>query len=199
MWEVSSYANQINTGRTVKSEKYNKKSLSHTDNQGKANMVDIGHKPIQQRSATAAGFIMLQQDTLKLIRENLVKKGDVLTVAEIAGIQAAKQTSSLIPLCHPLQLTNVKVTARLVDEAFRQETSARAGREPLKVTEPAVKEQLRQGVEVTATVACNGMTGVEMEALTAVSAALLTIYDMCKAVDKQMEIGNIVLLEKKKV
>ncbi len=142
--------------------------FSHIDDQGKARMVDVGHKPIQERTAVAIGFIRLQHQPLKLIRENQMKKGDVLTVAEIAGIQAAKKTADLIPLCHPLQITKVEVKAALEDE----------------------------GVEVTATVKCNGQTGVEMEALTAVSVALLTVYDMCKAVDKEMVIENISLLEK---
>lgn len=145
-------------------------SFTHIDDQGKANMVDVGQKPVQQRTALARGFIKLEAGTVKLITENQMKKGDVLTVAEIAGIQAAKRTSELIPLCHPLQITKAEVKATLKEE----------------------------GVEVHATVKCLGQTGVEMEALTAVSVALLTIYDMCKAVDKQMEIGDIVLLEKKK-
>ncbi len=143
-------------------------SFSHTDDKGKANMVDVGYKPIQHRSATAAGFIRLSEHTLNLIRENEIKKGDVLTVAEIAGIQAAKETSRLIPLCHPLQLTKVDVKTRVTET----------------------------GVSVTALARCTGQTGVEMEALTAVSVALLTIYDMCKAVDKEMVIGEISLIEK---
>jgi cyclic pyranopterin monophosphate synthase len=144
--------------------------FSHIDDKGKANMVDVGQKPIQQRSATARGFITLSHETLRLIRDNQLKKGDVLTVAEISGIQAAKRTSDLIPLCHPLQLTKAEVKTNVQGN----------------------------GVEVTATVKCNGQTGVEMEALTAVSTALLTIYDMCKAVDKEMIIGNIMLMEKTK-
>lgn len=133
-------------------------------------MVDVGHKPSQIRTATAQGFISLQAQTLQLIRENQIKKGDVLTVAEIAGIQAAKQTSSLIPLCHPLQITKAEVNTLLQPD----------------------------GVQVSARVKCQGQTGVEMEALTAVSVALLTIYDMCKAVDKNMVISEIVLTEKTK-
>ncbi|MFO7807039.1 MAG: cyclic pyranopterin monophosphate synthase MoaC [Candidatus Moraniibacteriota bacterium] len=150
-------------------------SFSHIDKDGKANMVDVGSKAVQQRTATASGFITLEPDTLSLIKENQIKKGDVLTVAEIAGIQAAKQTSALIPLCHPLQITKADVTTEIVDE------------------------KNNQGVRVKARVKCNGQTGVEMEALTAVSTALLTIYDMCKAVDKQMTITNIRLLEKEKI
>lgn len=144
--------------------------LSHIDEKGKANMVDVGHKPVQQRTATAKGFIRLKKETLDLIKDNNLKKGDVLTVAEIAGIQAAKKTSDLIPLCHPLSITKVDVKAIIKEE----------------------------GVEVFSTVKCNGQTGIEMEALTAVSVALLTVYDMCKAADKEMIIEKIELLEKKK-
>ena len=145
-------------------------TLSHTDSEGKARMVDVGAKPVQKRSATARGLITMAAQTIALIGENQIKKGDVLTLAEIAGIQAAKKTHELIPLCHPLQITQVEVKTALADT----------------------------GIEVNATVKCNGQTGVEMEALTAASVALLTIYDMCKAVDKNMEIGQITLVEKKK-
>lgn len=144
--------------------------LSHINDEGKANMVDVGHKPHQVRIAKASGFIQLQPETLKLITENLIKKGDVITIAEIAGIQAAKETSHLIPLCHPLQLTKVEVKAT-----------------PEK-----------HGVRVNSLTKCIGQTGVEMEALTAVNMALLTIYDMCKAVDKQMVISDIKLESKEK-
>ncbi|MFV0592264.1 MAG: cyclic pyranopterin monophosphate synthase MoaC [Draconibacterium sp.] len=144
--------------------------LSHINNEGKANMVDVGHKPMQVRTAGASGFIQLQPKTIKLIQENLIKKGDVLTIAEIAGIQAAKETSRLIPLCHPLQLTKVEVKTRVSEN----------------------------GVEVKSLTRCIGQTGVEMEALTAVNVALLTIYDMCKAVDKQMILSNIKLESKEK-
>ncbi len=133
-------------------------------------MVDVGAKPDQQRTAVAEGHIRLSIETIKLIRDNEIKKGDVLTVAEIAGIQAAKKTSELIPLCHPLALTKVKVDAEIVAD----------------------------GVLVRGEARCIGQTGVEMEALTAVHIALLTIYDMCKAVDKEMLIGNIRLVEKTK-
>ncbi len=146
------------------------KKFSHTDQQGKARMVDIVNKGEQKRLARARGFIGLQEDTLKLIRENEIKKGDVLTVSEIAGIQAAKRTGELIPLCHPIPLTNVHVQASLKEG----------------------------GVEVESEVSCIGKTGVEMEALTAVSTALLSVYDMCKAVDGNMKIGEIRLIEKKK-
>ena len=144
------------------------KKFSHIDEKGKANMVDVGDKPMQTRTAVAKGFIRLQPETVKLIRENQVKKGDVLTIAEIAGIQAAKKTSDLIPLCHPLQITKADVKAVLMND----------------------------GVEVTATLKCIGQTGIEMEALTGVSVALLTVYDMCKAVDKKMEIEGVRLVEK---
>ncbi len=146
------------------------KKLSHVDNKGKANMVDVGHKPDQLRIAKASGFIKLSAETVNLIKQNEIKKGDVLTVAEIAGIQAAKKTSELIPLCHPLQLTKIDVKATLENT----------------------------GVNVVTEVKCIGQTGVEMEALTAVNIALLTVYDMCKAVDKKMEMGKIKLEEKTK-
>ena len=146
------------------------KELSHVDEKGRARMVDVGAKPVQLRKARASGRIELAGETAALIRENKMKKGDVLTVAEIAGIGAAKRTSELIPLCHPLAITNVKVTATLEE----------------------------RGVSVTGEVRCAGRTGVEMEALTAVSVALLTVYDMCKAVDKSMKIGEILLVEKTK-
>ncbi len=144
--------------------------LSHVDAEGRARMVDVGAKPDQLRRARAYGRIDLAVATVELIRANKLKKGDVLTVAEIAGVQAAKRTSELIPLCHPLALTDMKVTATLEDD----------------------------GVSVTAEARCVGRTGVEMEALTATSVALLTVYDMCKAVEKNMRIGEIVLREKTK-
>lgn len=147
------------------------KNLSHTDNEGKARMVDVGEKPMQHRTAMAEGFIRLKMETVHLIRDNQMKKGEVLTVAEIAGIQAAKRTPELIPLCHHLLLTKVKVNALLTD----------------------------YGVFVTSEVKCKGQTGVEMEALTAVNVALLTIYDMCKAVDNEMEMREIKLISKTKV
>ncbi len=144
--------------------------LTHTDDKGKASMVDVGDKPAVERRAEAEGFIRLQPDTINLIRQNQMKKGDVLTVAEIAGIQAAKQTATLIPLCHPLQLNHVSVKAELNE----------------------------LGVQIVATTRCSGPTGVEMEALTAVNVALLTVYDMCKAVDKQMVMSDIKLVSKTK-
>jgi len=146
------------------------KQLTHVDPKGRAVMVDVGGKAMEYRIATAGGFIHLQQETVRLIKKNKMKKGDVLTVAEIAGIQAAKKTSELIPLCHPLALTKIDVKAQLE----------------------------KKGVRITSTARCLGQTGVEMEALTAVSVALLTVYDMCKAVDKTMVIGEISLIEKRK-
>lgn len=145
--------------------------LSHVTQQGKANMVDVGEKTHQLRIATATGFIHLTPETIGLIRENKMKKGDVLTVAEIAGIQAGKKTSELIPLCHPLNITKIEVSAQI------EET----------------------GVRITSEARCVGQTGIEMEALTAVSVGLLTIYDMCKAVDKNMTITEVRLLEKQKI
>jgi cyclic pyranopterin phosphate synthase len=144
--------------------------LTHIDKKGKAVMVDIGDKVTQQRIAKAIGHISLAPETLRLIEENLLKKGDVLTVSQIAGISAAKKTSDLIPLCHNIVLDNIKV------DAFVDAT----------------------GVKVISEVRCSGKTGVEMEALIAVSTALLTVYDMCKAVDKKMVIDNILLTEKTK-
>jgi cyclic pyranopterin phosphate synthase len=157
-------------GGSKKHEGAGEARLSHTDSAGHARMVDVGDKPDQIRIAKAAGHILLQPETVRLVRENLMKKGDVLTVAEIAGIQAAKNTASLIPLCHPLSLTSVKVVAR-VDET---------------------------GVNINSEVHCTGPTGVEMEALTAVGVALLTVYDMCKAVDKEMIIESVRLIQKTK-
>jgi cyclic pyranopterin monophosphate synthase len=147
------------------------KKLTHTNNKGKALMVDVGEKEIQLRIAKASGHIILSADTLKLIRANLMKKGDVITVAQLAGINAAKKTSGLIPLCHNIVLDNVKVDLTLD----------------------------KTGVKVVSEVRCIAKTGVEMEALTAVSIALLTVYDMCKAVDKKMTIDNIGLTGKIKI
>ncbi len=133
-------------------------------------MVDVGQKKPQRRLARASGTIRLARETCALIRENRITKGNVLTVAQIAGIQAAKRTGELIPLCHPLGLDHVDVVLELGDDR----------------------------VTATGEASCSGRTGVEMEALTAVSVALLTIYDMCKSVDKQMQIGSIALVEKVK-
>lgn len=145
--------------------------LTHFDAQGQAHMVDVGAKPNTHRIAIAEGFITMQQATLDIIAAGTAKKGDVLGIARIAGIMAAKKTSELIPLCHPIALTKVAVDFELTPEkkAFRCEVR-------------------------TETV---GPTGVEMEALTAVQVALLTIYDMCKAVDKRMQIEGVTLREKR--
>lgn len=145
--------------------------LSHINDQGHARMVDVGQKPIQQRIAKAVGFISLSPDALDQVNENSNKKGDVLAVAEIAGVQAAKQTANLIPLCHTLLLSKVTVVCKTTST----------------------------GVEATCKVKTTGQTGVEMEALTGVSVALLTIYDMCKAVDKGMVISGIEVTHKEKV
>jgi cyclic pyranopterin monophosphate synthase len=146
------------------------KKLSHVSAGGKASMVDVGSKPEQIRCARATGHIRLAPETIRLVKENKMKKGDVLTVAEIAGIQGGKKTSELIPLCHPLQITKIDVKATLVKSGVKIESEAR----------------------------CVGQTGIEMEAMTAVSIGLLTIYDMCKAVDKSMIIDEVRLLEKTK-
>lgn len=144
--------------------------LSHINDQGEANMVDVSAKPDQTREAVASGFICLTAETLQQIAANTMKKGDVLSTARIAGIMGAKQTANLIPLCHPLQLTKVDVSF----------------------------ETMEDGIKATALSKCIGKTGVEMEALNAVSVALLTIYDMCKAVDKVMVIKDITLEKKTK-
>ena len=144
--------------------------LSHVNQDGKANMVDISEKPEQTRTARAEGFIALQVETLQKVKENTMKKGDVITTARIAGIMAAKQTHLLVPLCHPLPISKIEVDLEMEDS----------------------------GIRASATVRCVGKTGVEMEALTAVQVTLLCIYDMCKAIDKQMVMENIHLVEKTK-
>jgi cyclic pyranopterin monophosphate synthase len=144
--------------------------LSHLDESGRARMVDVGAKPETERTATAKGEVLMKAETLELIRQGSLKKGDVLAVAQVAGIMAAKRTSELIPLCHPIALNQATVELELDD------------------TLP--------GVKITATARTIGKTGVEMEALTAVSVAALTIYDMAKAVEKSMKIQNIRLVEK---
>lgn len=144
--------------------------LTHFDDQGHAHMVDVGDKPVTSRVATAEGLVLMTADTLAYITEGRAKKGDVLGVARLAGIMAAKKTSDLIPLCHPLPITKVAVDL-----------------------EP---DATLPGVRVTATVKTSGVTGVEMEALTAVTIACLTVYDMLKAVEKGMAIEGIRLLLK---
>ena len=143
--------------------------FTHFDDSGNAVMVDVGEKANTQRTATARGAVVMQPETLSMIVENKAKKGDVLAVAQLAGIMAAKKTSDLVPLCHPLLLTKVTVD--------------------LTAVEP-------DRVEIEATVKLSGQTGVEMEALTAVSVAALTVYDMCKAVDRGMLITDIRVVHK---
>jgi len=145
--------------------------FSHTDKEGKAKMVDVGFKKMQVRTAEAIGTISMSEQTIKLIEENNMKKGDVLTVSEIAGIQGGKRTSDLIPLCHPLQITKIDVKAEIEENSIVVRSFAK----------------------------CIGQTGIEMEALTAVNIALLTVYDMCKAVDKNMQIEGIRLIKKNKI
>lgn len=146
-------------------------TLTHLDETGRARMVDVGAKADTERLAIARGEVVMKPETLALIRAGQIKKGDVLTVAQIAGIQAAKRTSELIPLCHPLPLTQIDVELTLDDSL--------------------------PGVQITAAVKTVGKTGVEMEALTAVLAAALTVYDMAKAAEKTMKIQNIRLIEKR--
>jgi cyclic pyranopterin phosphate synthase len=147
--------------------------LSHVDDQGRARMVDVGAKADTERVAVAGCRILMQSQTLDLIQAGTVKKGDVLTVAQVAGIQAAKRTHELIPMCHPLLLTHISVELT-----------------------PGGSE-VESWIEVEATVRTRGKTGVEMEALTAASVAALTVYDMCKAADRAMSITNLRLLHKR--
>jgi cyclic pyranopterin phosphate synthase len=147
-----------------------KRKLSHIDEHGAARMVDVGDKEPTRRTASAEGWIRMEPPTLEAIRQNTVQKGDVLTVAQIAGIGAGKRAAEWIPLCHPLQIDGIDVSLTLVDDL--------------------------PGVKVEARAALTGRTGAEMEALVAASAALLTVYDMCKAIDRGMEIGPIRLVEK---
>ena len=147
------------------------KKFTHIDKEGKARMVDVSEKAATMREAVARGFVSMKPDTVQLILDKNIPKGDVIATARIAGIMAAKKTGELIPMCHPLNLTSVAVEITVEEEKSRVRIEARAK-----------------------TV---GQTGVEMEALTAVSVAALTIYDMCKAVDKEMSISGIVLVEKR--
>jgi cyclic pyranopterin phosphate synthase len=144
--------------------------LSHIGSDGRAQMVDVSAKPMSNRTATAKGKIKLQRKTLDLISKDQIAKGNVFATARLAGIQAAKQTAHLIPLCHTIPLSDVKIDI----------------------------VNVRDGAEVTCTARTIAQTGVEMEALTGVAIAVLTIYDMCKAVDKKMEIGNVRLIKKTK-
>ncbi|MDR1713729.1 MAG: cyclic pyranopterin monophosphate synthase MoaC [Coriobacteriales bacterium] len=150
--------------------------LTHIDEKGAARMVDVGAKDETQRVAVAEGFIAMQPETLAMIVDGTAAKGDVLAVARVAGIMASKQTSALIPLCHPLNITKSAVELTPVAAGERQDG--------------------RVGIHVQATLGVTGKTGIEMEALTAASVACLTVYDMCKAVDRGMEIGEIRLLHK---
>lgn len=145
--------------------------LTHLDEQGTARMVDVGAKPESERLAVAQGAVYMQPETLRLIREGALKKGDVLMVARLAGVMAAKKTSDLIPLCHPIPLTHIDVDLTLDEDAC--------------------------AVRISATARTVGKTGVEMEALTAVSVAALTVYDMAKAVDRAMRLSDIRLVEKR--
>jgi cyclic pyranopterin monophosphate synthase len=144
--------------------------FSHLDSEGAARMVDVGEKAVVRRTAVAGGFVRMSPETIELLREKALPKGDVLNTARIAGVMAAKKTPELIPLCHGLNLTSVDVEFEVGQDR----------------------------VEITATARASDRTGVEMEALTAVSVAALTVYDMCKAVDKGMVIGEVRLLEKTK-
>jgi cyclic pyranopterin phosphate synthase len=146
------------------------KDFSHIGGDGKAKMVDVSGKPVSKRTAVAEGFVRMDAGTVESLRGGLMKKGDALATAKIAGIMGAKRTSDLIPLCHPLPVDDIEVDLELQEE----------------------------GVSIISTVVSTARTGVEMEALTAVTIAALTIYDMCKAIDKEMSIGGISLKSKKK-
>lgn len=147
--------------------------LTHIDGQGEATMVDVSKKPISRRVATAGGCICLSPSTLELIESDSIAKGNVLATARLAGIMAAKRTGELIPLAHPLPITHCEVDFEIPES--------------------------RDRIEIRSAARITSQTGVEMEALTAVSVAALTIYDMCKAVDKSMEIGQVRLISKEKV
>lgn len=144
--------------------------FTHFNDQGRAKMVNVGEKPESQRIAVAAGRVLVNNETFALIQSGGMKKGDVLTVAQVAGVMGAKRTPDVIPMCHPIQINGIDLNLSL--------------------------DEKRQSVEITASVSCNGKTGVEMEALTAVSMAALTVYDMCKAVQKGIMITDIRLLKK---
>ncbi|KAJ1743815.1 hypothetical protein LPJ78_001176 [Coemansia sp. RSA 989] len=149
------------------------RTLTHVDSAGNAHMVDVSHKAPTLRTAVARGYVQMNQETFGLIKQDRIKKGNVLSVAQIAGIQGAKSCPQLVPLCHPISLTKVSVSLELLDDA-----------------------PLGHRVEIESQARCKGETGVEMEALCAVSAAALTIFDMCKAVSKEMRIGGICVKEK---
>lgn len=151
-------------------------SLTHIDEKGDVRMVDVSQKADTERVAVAEGFISMKPETLDLIASGTAKKGDVLACARVAGVMAAKKTSDLIPMCHPLNITKAKVECTPVFEGEREDG--------------------RVGIHVTTTCGVTGKTGIEMEALTAASVACLTVYDMCKAVDRGMEISEVRLLKK---
>lgn len=144
--------------------------FTHFNEQGRAKMVDVGEKPISQRTAVAAGRVLVNEKTFALIQSGGMKKGDVLTVAQIAGVMGAKRTPDIIPMCHPILMDGIDLDLRL--------------------------DEQKRSIEIRAAVSCDGRTGVEMEALTAVSTAALTVYDMCKAVQKDMVITDIRLVRK---
>ena len=144
--------------------------FTHFNEQGRAKMVDVGEKPVSTRTALAAGRVLVNEETFALIRSGGMKKGDVLTVAQVAGVMGAKRTPDLIPMCHPILIDGINLSLHL--------------------------DEQRRSVEIEAAVSCAGRTGVEMEALTAVSTAALTVYDMCKAVQKDMVISDIRLVRK---
>ena len=144
--------------------------FTHFNDEGRAKMVDVGEKPVTVRTAVAAARVLVNEETFRLIKTGGIKKGDVLTVAQVAGVMGAKRTPDLIPMCHPILIDGINLSLHL-DEA-------------------------RRSVEIEATVSCAGRTGVEMEALTAASTAALTVYDMCKAVQKDMVITDLRLLRK---
>ena len=144
--------------------------FTHFNDQGRAKMVDVGEKPVTRRTAVAAGRVLVSDHTFDLIKTGGMKKGDVLTVAHIAGVMGAKRTPDIIPMCHPILMDGINLELSL--------------------------DETRKSVEIRATVSCDGRTGVEMEALTAVSTAALTVYDMCKAVQKDMVITDVRLVSK---
>jgi cyclic pyranopterin phosphate synthase len=147
------------------------KKLTHTDTQGRARMVDISEKPVTHREAVARCSVLMKPETLRLILKNEIPKGDVLAVARVAGIMAAKRTDEIIPMCHPINISSVGIEF--------------------------LADRKRSRLDIQSKVRVSGQTGVEMEALNAVAIAALTIYDMCKAVDKEMVVSDIMLIEKK--
>lgn len=144
--------------------------FTHFNEQGRAKMVDVGEKPVSKRTAVAAARVLVNEHTFELIGSGGMKKGDVLTVAQIAGVMGAKRTPDLIPMCHPILMDGINLELEL--------------------------DEMKKSVEIRASVSCDGRTGVEMEALTAVATAALTVYDMCKAVQKDMVITDICLIKK---